>query len=116
MLNIEVLLPEFSKAVSKCYEMDRTKLLISELAFHESEAELFGSAIKYCCNYRKVPMDVVGRDINLTSETTIDPSEYTYDNVESLGKKVKELARNHQVVHLIPSDISDLCSNCGINI
>lgn len=113
MLNIEVLLPEFSKAVSNCFE-NKATLVLSEIAFGESEADLFGSAIKYCCNYRKVPMVVVG-NINLTAETTIDPNQYDYDSVESLGKKVKELAKTHQSVNLTPSDVIDLCSNCKTN-
>jgi len=115
MVNIEVLLPEFSSAVSKCVET-KFSMILSDLAFSEQEAELFGSAIKYCCNYRKVPMIVVGNNLSQSKEITISPTDFDYNNVASLGKKVKELAKNHQSINLLPSDTTDLCSNCGINI
>lgn len=90
-------------------------MMLSDLAFHEEEAELFGSAIKFCCNYMKVKMVVVG-NLSFTSEIVIDPKNYDYDDVQSLGKKVKELSKTHQAIFLLPSHTNDLCSNCGINI
>jgi hypothetical protein len=114
MLNVEVLLPEFSNAVSRCIET-KSSMMLNDIAFSEQEAELFGSAIKYCCNFRKVPMIVVG-DLSQPNEISFDPREYDYNDVASLGKKVKELAKTHQCINLLPSDIADLCSNCGINI
>lgn len=113
MINVELKLPEFSKMVDTVStKKDIDKVILSHLAFNETEYELFGSAIKYCCDFRKVNMIVVGEPKNNKS-ISVNTEEFEYGDVISLGKKVKELAKKYYEV-IIPAQSSRFeCSNCG---
>lgn len=113
MINVELKLPEFSKMVDKVSVSTQVdKVLLSHLAFSNDEHELFGSAIKYCCDYRKVSMVVVGENENNKS-ISVNTQEYGYSDVASLGKKVKELAAEYYEI-IIPAQEQKIeCHNCG---
>lgn len=115
MKNIDVLLPEFAKMVYKCSLEGKNKprVLFSHWAFNDEEHDLMGSAIKYC-SLQHISIIVVG-ETNGKEEVEINVEDYGIGDVESLGKKVKTLAKKHKAVK-IPSNYMRLCENCGIDL
>jgi hypothetical protein len=113
MINIEMVLPEFSKMLEQVITKKYNKgVLLSHLAFSDDEHELFGSAIKYCCDYKNVSMTIIG-DVNSGSSISINVKEFNYNDVVSLGKEVKELSKKFYEIKINSDEFISYCSNCG---
>ena len=115
MINVEVVLPDFSRmlevVIAKKYG---SGVILSHLAFSDEEHELFGSAIKYCCNYKNVTMTILGNPLQC-EEMYLDANSFGYDNVVSLGKKVKELSILYRAIRIPSEEFNKYCSNCKKN-
>lgn len=115
MINIEMVLPEFSRMVHFCTQENKTKprVIFCEEAFNDEENELLGSALKYC-SLKHISVSIIGNE-SAETDAEVDATQYSIFDVAELGKKVKKLAKKHKAV-LLESEYFRICENCGITI
>ena len=114
MINIDVVLPDLSRAINAISNSpDVNHLLMHNHAFSDDEYELFGSAIKTCA-IKNISVTVIG-DIEDGEEENLDSQNYAVSEVFQLGKKIKELAKITKCVN-IPATEKTTCTLCNAEL
>jgi hypothetical protein len=108
MIDIEMELPEFAKAVNFCISQKKTKpaiLLCPLMAFNLTENELLGSAMKFC-SLNNVTVHCVGSGEK--DYAYLDATKYSVFEVGELGAKLRILCSQHKSVLLKAKETHDI--------